>query len=317
LAPIKEETMRAIQVKNVEQGIALVEADIPQPDPGKDEILIRVHAVGVTPSELLWYPTIHTRDGAPRLHAVPGHEFSGAVAAVGANAGGFEVSQEVYGMSDWFADGATAEFCLAQSSSIAAKPASLTHEEAATVPIGALTAWQGLIERAKVLPGERVLVHGGSGAVGLFAIQLAHLRGAHVIATASSGNLDLVKQLGADEAIDYRAGRFEDQVGKVDVVFDTVGGEILDRSWRVLTHSGRMVAIAADSEGTTDQRVKDAFFIVEANRKQLAEIARMLDAGELKTFVNAAVPLEEAPRAYAGSLATRRGYGKVVVSVAG
>ena len=157
-----------------------------------------------------------------------------SIAAVGKNTKGFEVGQEIYGMSDWFVDGATAEFCVTQPQSIAPKPVTLTHEAAATVPIGALTAWQGLFEHAKLQPGERVLVQGGAGAVGLFAVQLAHLHGAHVIATASQKNLQLVAELGADEVIDYKASRFEDRSGKVDVVFDTAGGDALDRSWGVL-----------------------------------------------------------------------------------
>ena len=161
------------------------------PEPGEGELLIRVHAAGVTPTELGWYPTNYAKDGSPRKGAVPGHEFSGVVAALGKNANGFQEGQEVYGMNDWFADGATAEFCVTQAQSIALKPATLTYEEAATVPIGALTAWQGLLDRAKIQPGERVLVHGGGGAVGIFAVQLAHLHGAHVIATASPKQLKL------------------------------------------------------------------------------------------------------------------------------
>ncbi len=120
----------------------------------------------------------------------------GIVAAVGEGVTGVEVGQEIYGMNDWFADGATAEYCLTLPGSIAAKPKSLTHIEAASVPISALTAWQGLFDRAKLQAGERVLVHGGAGAVGIFAVQLARSRGAHVIATASEHNLAFVSELG-------------------------------------------------------------------------------------------------------------------------
>ena len=134
----------------------------------------------------IWYPTSHTKTGEKRTAAVPGHEFSGVIAALGADVEGFEVGREVYGMNDWFADGATAEYCLAQPAAVAPKPPRLTHIEAASVPIAALTAWQGLVERARLQPGESVLIHGGAGAVGLFAVQLARLRGAHVIATASA-----------------------------------------------------------------------------------------------------------------------------------
>jgi NADPH:quinone reductase-like Zn-dependent oxidoreductase len=218
-------------------------------------------------------------------------------------------------MNDWFADGAMAEYCVTQPSSIAAKPASLTHAEGASVPIGALTAWQGLVERAKLQPRERVLVQGGAGAVGVFAIQLARLHGAYVIATASPRNLDFVLQLGADLVIDYKAMPFEQEAGEVDVVFDTVGGETLRRSWSVLKRSGRMVAIAADSEQQTDERVKQAFFIVEPNHAQLTEIGSLLDAGRIKAAVDAVVPFAETPAAFEGSTERKRGRGKVVVEV--
>src|SRR3984957_8132483 len=272
--------MKAMRVNNSTPGPVLVPANLPQPQPAEGELLIRVGAVGVTPTELLWYPTTQAKDGTPRKGAVPGHEFSGVVAGLGKNTNGFELGQEVYGFNDWFANGATAEFCVTTPQSIAGKPATLTHEAAATVPIGALTAWQGLLERAKIQPGERVLIHGASGAVGIFAVQLAHLHGAHVIGTASAANLELIAKLGADEVIDYRASRFEDRTQKVDVVFDGVGGETLARSWSMLKPGGRMVTIV-------DQASKDEFFIVEPNQKQLTEVGKLLDGGELKTFVGA------------------------------
>jgi len=307
--------MKAMRIENIQRGQALIAVELPRPQPGDSEVLIRVHAAGVTPTELIWYPTIHAKDGALRTSAVPGHEFSGVIAALGKEVHGFDVGDEVYGMNDWFADGATAEFCITLPQNIARKPATLTHEIAATVPIGALTSWQGLFDRAKLQPGERVLVHGGAGAVGLFAVQLAHLHGAFVITTVSAQNSDFVKQLGANELIDYRKSRFEDQLEKVDVVFDTVGGATLKRSWDILKPGGRMVTVASDSEGTAGQRVKDAFFIVEPNQDQLVEIAKWLDAGRLKAFVNAIVPLEESGTAYAGSIANKRGFGKVVVTI--
>jgi len=302
-------------VNNAKQGPILIACALPQPQPREGELLIRVRATGVTPTELLWYPTTHTKEGGARIRAVPGHEFSGIIAAVGKGTDGFNVGDGIYGMSDWFADGATAEFCLTQPQNIALKPKSLTHELAATVPIGALSAWQGLVDRAKIQSGERVLIHGAAGAVGLFGVQLAHLRGAYVISTASARNADFVKLLGADEVIDYETSRFEDQLGNVDIVFDAVGGETLDRSWAVLKPGGRMVTIAADGEATEDQRVKDAFFIVEPNQKQLVEVAQLLDAGTLKAFLSAVVPLEKASLAYSRAVPDKRGHGRVVVAV--
>jgi NADPH:quinone reductase-like Zn-dependent oxidoreductase len=178
--------MKVMTVNNAKQGPVLIASALPQPQLGDGELLIRVRAAGVTPTELLWYPTTHTRDGAARTRAVPGHEFSGIIAAVGKGTEGFSIGDEIYGMNDWFADGATAEFCVTQTQNIAPKPKSLTHELAATVPIGALTAWQGVWERANIQSGERVLIHGAAGAVGLFAVQLAHLHDAYMITTAST-----------------------------------------------------------------------------------------------------------------------------------
>jgi NADPH:quinone reductase-like Zn-dependent oxidoreductase len=289
--------------------------EVSHPQPGPTEVLIRICAAGVTPTELLWYPTSHGKDGGVRAHAVPGHEFSGLVAGVGAQVRDFQTGQEVYGMNDWFADGATAEYCLTQPSSIAPKPRTLSHVEAASVPIGALTAWQGLIERAGLKAGERVLVHGGAGAVGIYAIQLARYCEAHVTATASSRNLAFVSDLGAQKVIDYQAERFEDIAGRMDVVFDTVGGETFERSWNVLKPGGRMITIAADAEASNDERLKQAFFIVEPNQQQLIEIGGLLDEGRLRPVVAQAVPLSEAPSAYRGENGHRANRGKVVVDI--
>jgi NADPH:quinone reductase-like Zn-dependent oxidoreductase len=307
--------MKAMQVNQPDQEPKLIPGEVPKPEAGLGEILVHVHAAGVTPAELLWYPTTHTKSGTARTRSVPGHEFSGIITAIGRNVEDFEVCEEVYGMNDWFADGATAEFCITSPKNIARKPAILSHEAAASVPIGALTSWQGLIDRAKLVSGERVLVHGGAGAVGLYAVQLAHSLGAYVITTVSTQDLDFVKRLGADEAIDYKFSRFEREVGEVDVVFDTVGGDALERSWGVLKPRGRMVTIASGSQGAVDQRVKDAFFIVEPNQMQLVEIGKQLDAGDLRAFVKATVALNEASAAYSGTVRNKGGHGKIVITV--
>jgi NADPH:quinone reductase-like Zn-dependent oxidoreductase len=226
------------------------------------------------------------------------------------------VGDEVYGMNDWYADGATAEFCVTLPQNIAIKPATLNHETAASVPIAALTAWQGLLERARIQRGERVLVHGGAGAVGLFAVQFARLRGAYVIATVSGQDIDFVKQLGADEAIDYKTARFEEHARNIDAVFDTVGGDTFERSWSVVKPGGRVVTIAAEFETATEPRVKNAYFIVEPNQKQLVETAKLLDDRHLKAFVKAILPLAQASAAYSGPLKVKNGRGKVVIAIA-
>jgi len=294
----------------------LVEENVPQPQPGRGELLVQIYAAGVTSKELLWYPTTHNKNGGRRSRAVPGHEFSGVIASVGEDVVGFDIGQEVFGMNDWFSDGAMAEYCIAQPSSVAQKPSRLTHAEAASVPIGALTAWQGLFDRAKLQAEEHVLVHGGAGAVGIFAIQLARFQGAHVTATASARNLAFVSALGAERIIDYQAIRFEENVREMDVVFDTVGAETLQRSWSVLKPGGRMITIATDSEATTDERVKQAFFIVEPNHEQLIQIGDLLDAGHLHTVVDVVLPFAQASAAYTGKVEQRRGRGKLVVAVA-
>jgi NADPH:quinone reductase-like Zn-dependent oxidoreductase len=195
--------MKIMRLSDSGQPPMLVEANVPQPQPRRGELLVRVYAAGVTPTEVLWYPTTHDQRGEKRRGAVPGHEFSGVIAAVGEETTGFAIGDEVYGMNDWFADGAMAEYCITQPSSVAHKPPHLTHVEAAAVPIGGLTAWQGLFERARLQAGERILVHGGAGAVGIFAIQLARFREARVTATASPRNLAFVTGLGAEQVIDY------------------------------------------------------------------------------------------------------------------
>lgn len=302
--------MKAMRLNASASGPVLVAAEVPDPVPNGDELLIRVCSAGVTPTELGWYPTTHTKEGAVRENAIPGHEFSGIVAAAGANVNEFAVGDAVFGMNDWFADGASAEYCIARAADVALRPNALTHDAAATVPISALTAWQGLYDRARLKPGERILVHGGAGAVGAYILQLAHKTGAYVIATVSAENAEFAQELGADEVVDYRQVAFESAVQPVDVVFDTVGGDTLERSWQVLKDPSRMVTIAA--EGATDSRIKDAFFIVEPNREQLTRVVDLLNAKTLRTFVKAAFPLEEAVTAYT---VPARGRGKAVLSV--
>src|ERR1700722_7165438 len=187
--------MRIVRVNNSVWPLSLVQDEAPRLRPGHDELLIRVSAAGVILSELSWYPTSHGAAGEDRKVAVPAHEFSGVVEDVGEEIGNLEIGHEVFGMNDWYRDGALAEYCLAPYYALAPKPSCMTHAEAASVPISALTAWQGLFDHAKVERGDRVLVQGGAGAVGGFAIQLARLHGAHVIATASARNREFVAAL--------------------------------------------------------------------------------------------------------------------------
>jgi NADPH:quinone reductase-like Zn-dependent oxidoreductase len=304
--------MKAIRIYRRDSPDAIRCEDAPTPRPGEGEVLVRVHAAAITPTELSWVPTWTTRAGKPRpFPVIPGHEFSGEIAALGTGVTDVGVGDLVYGLNDWFGDGAQAEYCVARAADCARKPAGIDHVRAAVTPISALTAWQGLIERAGLVAGQRVLIHGAAGGVGVFAVQLARWRGARVTGTASAANLDFVRSLGADEVIDYLVTRFEDVVRGMDVVFDTVGGETLERSWGVLKPGGRLVTIAASGERTADERTRAAFFIVEPSRTQLTEIARLIEGGALRPVVGAVFPLAEARQAYQHKPA----HGKVVLQV--
>jgi NADPH:quinone reductase-like Zn-dependent oxidoreductase len=291
--------MNAIYLGQKTGADGLVWGEIPRPTPHAGEVLVKVYATAVTPTELSWVPTFNQPSGEPRpFPIVLSHEFSGVVESIGADVREFTVGDEVFGLNDWFVNGAQAEYCVAAASSLARKPKSLDHAEAAVVPISALTAWQGLIEKAQLERSQRVLIHGAAGGVGTFAVQLARWRGAHVTATASAANTEFVRALGADVVIDYRATRFEDVICDVDVVFDGVGGETLQRSWGVLKPGGKLVTIVG-SQGAADQRSRDAFMLVRADGRQLAQLGQMIDAGELRVFVETVLPLADATEAYA------------------
>jgi NADPH:quinone reductase-like Zn-dependent oxidoreductase len=307
--------MKAVYLEKKGGAESLVLGDLPRPFPGAGEVLVKVHATAVTPTELRWYPTFNTPAGKPRpFPIVLSHEFSGVVESPGADVAGFKAGEAVYGLGDWFANGAQAEYCVVPATAIARKPRLHDHYQAAVVPISALTVWQAFMEKAPVQRGQRVLIHGGAGAVGVFAVQLARWRGAHVIATASCGNLGFVRAVGAHEVVDHGETRFEDVARDIDIVLDTVGGETLDRSWAVLAPGGKVVTIAAQSAGAVDQRVRDAFMLVRADGSQLAQIAGLIDAGELCAFVEKVFPLAAARDAYAHAQ-RRRNRGKVALQV--
>jgi NADPH:quinone reductase-like Zn-dependent oxidoreductase len=308
-------TMKAAYLDKKAGPDSLVLGKIPRSNPKKGEVVICVHATAITPTELQWFPTFNLQSGESRpFPIVLGHEFSGVVESVGPDVSEVTAGEEVYGVNDWFTNGAQAEYCVAPANALARKPVSLDHVQSAVVPISALTAWQGLFEKIELERGQRVLIHGAAGAVGTFAVQLAHWRGAHVIATASAANLDFVRTLGADEVIDYKATRFEDVVQDVDAVFDVVGGETLDRSWGVVKEGGKLVTVASTSEGNVEQRARDAFMLMRADGPQLTQIAKTIDEGDLLIFVGAVFPLSQAREAYARAQHTRVP-GKIVLRV--
>src|SRR5207302_10497233 len=187
--------------------------------------------------------TYQTKAGSPRALPIPGRDLSGVVEEVGYGVTTLVPGSEVYAMLDYCYDGAEAEYTIALPSELAPKPGTLDHVQAAAVPLSALTAWQGLFEYAKLVAGQTVLIHGAAGGVGVFAVQLARWAGAHVIANASARNRDFLRELGATEVIDYTTTRFEDVVHGVDFVFDTVGGDTLQRSWQVVKPGGVLCSL--------------------------------------------------------------------------
>jgi NADPH:quinone reductase-like Zn-dependent oxidoreductase len=297
--------MKAIRLQQQGGAEQMVYEDAPQPEPAVGEVLVRVCATAVTPTELAWGLTWMNYEGEARTFPIPGHEFSGVIFEAGAGVRDVAVGDEVYGLNDWTVDGALAEYVIAAPAQIAPKPASISHQLAAAVPLSALTAWQALIIRANISKDHSVLIHGAAGGVGNFGVQLSKWRGAHVVATASVGNLDFVRQSGADEVIDYRQRRFEDIAANVDVIFDTVGGETLERSIAMLKPDARLISVATESSET------EYFFYVEPNHEQLVEIAGLIDAGTLKPVIDKVMPLEQARHAYEAK--AKRG--KVVLSV--
>jgi NADPH:quinone reductase-like Zn-dependent oxidoreductase len=283
---------------------SLAYEQVEQPTPQPGEALVRVHAAAITRHELDW-PT-------DRLPATPSYEFSGVVAALGPGVDDLEVGEPVYALNDFDREGAAAEFTILPSGFASPKPRSLSYAESAALPLAGLSAWQGLHVHGELAEGERVLVHGAAGGVGHLAVQLGRAWGAYVIGTASAANVEAVRQLGADEVIDT-SHRFEDLVEEVDLVFDTAGGERLERSPAVLRPGGRLVSVAA--EPPRRRGIESSYFVVEPNREQLVELGRLADEGELRPAIDEVFPLADARRAFERSLGDHR-RGKIVLRVA-
>jgi NADPH:quinone reductase-like Zn-dependent oxidoreductase len=277
--------------------LAVEEVDRPRPGPG--EALVRVHAAAITRDELKWL--------VDRLPAIPSYELSGVVAETGQGADGVTAGDEVFALTPFDRDGAAADYTAVSADLLVVRPRTLSHAESAAIPLPALTAWQGLFDHGRLRSGERVLIHGGAGAVGAFAVQLARRRGACVIATASTASLEAVRDLGAHEAVDA-ATRFEDAARAVDLDFDTVGGERLRRSAAVMAAGARLVSVAEEPPDGGEH------FIVEPNQDELASIARLVDGGALRPSPVEIFPLASARVAFARSLEPGRRV-KVVLAV--
>jgi NADPH:quinone reductase-like Zn-dependent oxidoreductase len=308
--------MKAVRIHSRAGPEELVYEDAPIPRLTKGDILIRVHAAAITPTEFTWDSTFTTSDGRNRLPVVPSFEVSGTVQEVAPDVSDFAVGEAIYGLLDFWRDGAAAEYVAARAVGMAPKPKSLDHIASAAVPLSGLTAWQALFDNAKLARSDRALIHGAGGGVGTFAVQFAHWRGAHVIGTCSQRKAAFVRALGADEVLDYASVRFEDEVRDVDVVLDTVGGDTLERSWRVLRRGGVLISVAANTpqDKAEEYGVRAIFFIVQPNRNQLGEISKLIDSGKIRPVVEAVFPLSRAREAYERGLLGHN-QGKLVLEV--
>src|SRR5437588_1877967 len=268
--------------------------EVPRPEPKEDEALVRVIASGVNPAGPLTLSGKYGREFGTHLPLIPGYDIAGVVEKTGAKVTNPKAGDAVYGYPTF--GGGWAEYVTVKQWEVAAKPKTLNFAEAAAVPMGALTAWQALVDTAQLHPGQTILVHGGSGGVGSFAVQIAKARGARVIATASTANQDLLKQLGADVAIDYTKTRFEDVAKDVDAVLDPVGKETLARSYGVVKKGGIVMSLVArpDPVELEKRGIRGAAISVHPDAEDLAGIARLIDAGKIKPVVMEVLPLSEA-----------------------
>lgn len=300
----RDRSMQAVRAHGSDPA-SLTYETLPRPAPGRGEALIAVHATAVTAGELSWSDT---------WPVIPAHDVSGIVAELGDNVADLHIGDEVYGLIGFDRSGAAAEYVTVPAAHLTAKPGSADHIEAAAVPLGGLTAWQALIDHANVEKGQHVLVHGGAGGVGTYAVQLAAHFGARVSATASAADADFVTGLGANAVIDYN-DRFEDSVADVDVVIDTAGGDALARSLRVLRPGAILIGIAEPPPADIAARgVRTLYFVVEPNGKQLVELARLVDVGVVRPIVGRVFALADTAAAFA----TQRDShirGKVVIQV--
>jgi NADPH:quinone reductase-like Zn-dependent oxidoreductase len=309
--------MKAIRIHGRGGPDHLAYDEVPKPHPRPGEVLARVEAAAIIASELEWDETYQTAAGMARPFPIPGRDLSGIVEEIGADVTDTTVGQAVYAMLGYGRDGAQAQYTIVLPTEMAPNPPTLDHVLMATVPLSALTAWQALFIHASLTKGQRVLIHGASGGVGTYAVQLAHWAGAQVIATASPRNADFVRDLGADQIIDYSTTRFEEVVRDLDVVFDLVGGDTLARSWQALRAGGVLVSVVNPSPAAParEAEVRFVYFIVQPSGQQLRQIGGLLESGDIRPIVDQVFPLAQARHAYeVAQIGHPRG--KVVLTIA-
>ena len=304
--------MKAIIAKDQATGIAGLElGEMPYPHAAENDVIVRVHAAGFTPGELDWPGTWTDRAGRDRAPSIPGHEVAGVVAELGYGTTGLTVGQRVFGVTDWCRNGTLAEFVAVEARNLAPLSDGVDPVAAAALPISGLTAWQGLFTHGHLEAGQTVLVHGAAGGVGSLVVQLAHEAGARVVGTGRTTHRQTVLDLGADGFVDLERDQLED-AGEVDLVFDVMGGEILQRSAALVRTGGALVSIA-EPPPSEPENGRAVFFVVEPDRSELAELELRLRDGRLRPVVGTTYALADAAAAFDP---TRRSHGKPIIRIA-
>lgn len=304
-------TMQAIQAQDYGGPEVLVLERAPRPEPNADQVLIQLKASGVNPADWKYRSGVYKQFMQLQFPWTPGMEGSGVVEAVGENITTLKKGDEVYGI----VTGGYAEYALALENDVQLKPAGLTFEQAAALPVGVLTAWGAVIDTAKVEAGQRVLVHGAAGGVGAYAVQLARWKGAHVTGTASADNLEFVRSLGTDTVIDYNATRFETVLKDMDAVIDTVGGDLPERSFQVIRPGGIFVTVAARlSEDAGKAQNIRATGAGRASTDTLKKVSELIEARQLKPVTGVLFPLAEARQAHELSQ-VGHGRGRIILQI--
>jgi NADPH:quinone reductase-like Zn-dependent oxidoreductase len=303
--------MKAIVATDQVAGTAGMKlAERPEPRAAINDVVVQVHASGFVPTELAWPSTWADRLGRDRTPSIPGHELAGVITSLGYGTAGLSVGQRVFGLADWYRDGTLAEFIAIEARNLAPLPGDVDFAVGASLPISGLTAWQGLFQHGRLKAGQSVIAHGAAGAVGSMVTQLAREAGAYVIGTGRSADRQKALEFGAQEFVDLGNDTLED-AGKVDLVFDLIGGEIGMRSGRLVRAGGTLVSIVGPVEARPDDGLA-VDFVVEADRAQLSEIVQRVRDGRLRPNIGAVATLDDAVAAFNPS--SRRS-GKTVIRV--
>jgi NADPH:quinone reductase-like Zn-dependent oxidoreductase len=307
--------MKAAIIRDYDTEIKI--ADIDAPALHDDSVLIKVHAASVNPIDYILQSGAMKENIPLEFPHVMGFDVSGEIAEVGKDVAGFKIGDAVFARANQQDAGAIAQIARVKEDEMALKPDNISHEEAASVPLAGLTAWQALINKGKMKEGDKVLIHAGSGGVGTLAIQIAKHFGAYVATTCSARNADLVRNLGADVVIDYKTQTFEDELSDYDIVFDMLGGETLNRSFKVLKKGGTLVSIKGqDTDNLAPEHdVRFEWFFMEPDGAMLADLGKLIKDGKVKAVIDSTYPMDKTVDAYT-ALKDGHAVGKIVITIA-